>query len=205
MAGRQARTISSAQLDVLLAHVRGRKDYLRSRVIVLLSARAGLRAAEICGLEFSMVLGPNGEVSHTIAVEDRIAKKKHGRKIPMRPEIRTALVALLRRTPDRTGTIIRSRKGGAMNPNSLVNWFKALYLECNFEGCSSHTGRRTFLTELSRRTHEAGASLRDVQLLAGHSSISTTERYLDGSSLAQRKLVGFPLSTLSLSGPLHPE
>lgn len=190
MAGRQAKTISSAQLDVLLAHVHGRKDYLRSRVIVLLSARAGLRAAEICGLEFAMILGPNGEVSHTIAVEDRIAKKRHGRKIPMHPEIRTALVALLRRTPDRTGTIIKSKKGGQMLPNSLVNWFKTLYLEVGFIGCSSHTGRRTFLTELSRRTHEAGASLRDVQLLAGHSSISTTERYLDGSSLAQRKLVG---------------
>ena len=190
MAGRQARTITPAQLDKLLQHVRGRRDYLRSRVIILLSARAGLRAAEICGLEFSMVLGPSGEVSHTIAVEDRIAKKKHGRKIPMHPDIRAALVALLRRTPNRTGTIVKSKKGGAMNPNSLVNWFGVLYREVGFEGCSSHSGRRSFLTELSRRTHEAGASLRDVQLLAGHSSISTTERYLDGSSLAQRKLVG---------------
>ena len=190
MAGRQAKTISSAQLDVLLAHVRGRKDYLRSRVIVLLSARAGLRAAEIAQLEWTMVLDPSGKVSHAIAVEDRIAKKKHGRRIPMHADVRTALVALLRRTPDPQGTIIRSKKGGRMLPNSLVNWFKALYLEVGFSGCSSHTGRRTFLTELSRRTHEAGASLRDVQLLAGHSSISTTERYLDGSSLAQRKLVG---------------
>ena len=190
MAGRQARIISCAQLDVLLAHIRGRKDYLRSRVIILLSARAGLRAAEICGLEFSMIFGPSGELSQTIAVEDRIAKSDHGRKIPMHPDIRAALVALLRRTPNRTGTIIKSRKGGAMNPNSLVNWFAVLYREVGFDGCSSHTGRRTFLTELSRRTHEAGASLRDVQLLAGHSSISTTERYLDGSSLAQRKLVG---------------
>ena len=42
MAGRQAKIISPVQLDVLLAHVRGRKDYLRSRVIILLSARAGL-------------------------------------------------------------------------------------------------------------------------------------------------------------------
>ena len=175
---------------MLLAHVRGRKDYLRSRVIVLLSARAGLRAAEIAQLEWTMVLDPSGKVSHAIAVEDRIAKKKHGRRIPMHADVRTALVALLRRTPDPQGTIIRSKKGGRMLPNSLVNWFKALYLEVGFSGCSSHTGRRTFLTELSRRTHEAGASLRDVQLLAGHSSISTTERYLDGSSLAQRKLVG---------------
>jgi integrase/recombinase XerD len=37
--------------------------------------------------------------------------------------------------------------------------------------------------------HKAGGSLRDVQLLAGHRSIQTTQRYIDGDSDAQRKLV----------------
>jgi integrase len=190
MAGRQAKTITAAQLDMLLAHVRSRRDCLRSRVIILLSHRAGLRAAEVAQLDWTMVLEPDGKVSNTINVEDRIAKKKHGRRIPMHADVRTALVALLRRTPNPQDTIIKSKKGGRMLAGSVVNWFGVLYREIGFDGCSSHSGRRTFLTELSRRTHEAGASLRDVQLLAGHSSISTTERYLDGHSAAQRKLVG---------------
>jgi hypothetical protein len=46
MAGRQARTITPAQLDALLEHVRGRRDYLRSRVIIVLSHRAGLRGTD---------------------------------------------------------------------------------------------------------------------------------------------------------------
>src|SRR5471032_790869 len=96
MAGRQARIISPVQLDVLLAHVRGRKDYLRSRVIILLSARAGLRAAEIAQLEWSMVLDATGKVGQSIAIEDRIAKKKGGRRIPLHPELRHALVVLQR-------------------------------------------------------------------------------------------------------------
>ncbi|MCP4564083.1 MAG: site-specific integrase [Bosea sp.] len=82
-----------------------------------------------------------------------------------------------------------SFRGGALRANSIVNWFTALYRELGLEGCSSHSGRRTFITMAARRAHKAGASLRDVQLLAGHRSIETTQRYIDGDSDAQRRLV----------------
>jgi integrase len=188
MAGRQAKTITPVQVDALMQHIRGRKDAARCRVIILLSLRAGLRAAEIAKLEWPMVLDATGKVGQTIELEDRIAKKKHGRRIPIHPELRSALVALQRkRFTD--GPVIQSRRGGHMKPNSLVNWFKALYRELGFGGCSSHSGRRTFITQVARVIPQAGGSLRDVQLLAGHRSLVTTERYIDGDSHAQRKLV----------------
>ena len=77
-----------------------------------------------------------------------------------------------------------------MTPNSIVNWFVSLFAELEFEGCSSHSGRRTFVTQAARLTHKAGGSLRDVQLLAGHRSIETTQAYIDGDSDAQRRLIG---------------
>jgi len=190
MAGRQAKTITPVQMDTLMQHVRGQKDSARSRVIVLLSFRAGLRSAEIVKLEWSHVLDATGRVGQTIELEDRIAKKKHGRRIPIHPELRHALVTLQRGQRQIHGPVIRSRSsGGAMQPNSLVNWFKSLYLALDFGGCSSHSGRRTFITQAARLTPQAGGSLRDVQLLAGHKSLVTTERYIDGDSHAQRKLV----------------
>jgi integrase/recombinase XerD len=34
-----------------------------------------------------------------------------------------------------------------------------------------------------------GGSLRDVQLLAGHSALGTTQRYIEADGMAQRKIV----------------
>jgi integrase/recombinase XerD len=77
------------------------------------------------------------------------------------------------------GPIIRSVRGQALRPNSVVNWFVAMFRELGVEGCSSHSGRRTFITAAARRAHQAGCSLRDVQLLAGHRSIEVTQGYIE--------------------------
>ena len=76
-----------------------------------------------------------------------------------------------------------------MTAVAIVNWFAAAFRAVGLEGCSSHSGRRTFVTRAARVAHQAGASMRDIQLLAGHRSIQTTQRYIDGDTEAQRKLV----------------
>jgi integrase/recombinase XerD len=70
-----------------------------------------------------------------------------------------------------------------------VNWFRTIYDELGLEGCSSHSGRRTFITRAARSVHKVGGSLKDVQELAGHSSLTTTEAYIAGDRDAQRRLV----------------
>ena len=76
-----------------------------------------------------------------------------------------------------------------MSPKSLVNWFTGLYRQLGLQGCSSHSGRRSFITRAARQLHRVGGSLRDVQLLAGHRSIQTTQGYIDGDEQAQRRLI----------------
>ena len=189
MAGRQAKVLSPTVVSrALRAIARGPRP-LRDRVMLLLSVKAGLRAGEIAGLSWSMVLDPTGRVACSIEITDAIAKKGSGRRIPLHPELREALDALRRATVIRTGPIIVSSRGGHLQPNSVVNWVVALYAEIGAQGCSSHSGRRTFITYAARAAHRAGASLRDVQLLAGHRSIETTQGYIDGDTDAQRRLV----------------
>jgi integrase len=76
-----------------------------------------------------------------------------------------------------------------MRPNSIVNWFVALFKELELDGCSSHSGRRAFITGAARNVGRTGGSLRDVQLLAGHQSIDTTQRYIESDTSTQRKLI----------------
>ena len=87
------------------------------------------------------------------------------------------------------GCVIRSERGEALRPSSVVNWFARLYRELGFEGCTSHSGRRTFITNAARLVFKAGGSLRDVQQLAGHRSIEHTQAYIDGDTRAKRRLV----------------
>jgi integrase/recombinase XerD len=188
MAGKQAKTLSTDHIDDLLFFAERSRHPLRNRLIVLFSVRAGLRAAEIAKLTWAMVLGPSSEVGDILELQDKIAKKRSGRSIPLHRDIREALTEA-RQLCRGDGPVIRSERGGAMTPMSIVVWFSRAYESLGFEGCSSHSGRRTFITRAARAVHKAGGSLRDVQLLAGHRSIQTTQRYIDGDSDAQRRLV----------------
>jgi integrase/recombinase XerD len=188
MPGKQAKILSTEHVDDLLFFAERSRHPIRNRLIVLLSVRAGLRAAEIAKLTWDMVLGPSGDVGLALELRDHAVKKGSGRTIPLHHELRDALAALRSLSPGQ-GPIIRSERGGPMTPLSIVIWFKRAYDALGLDGCSSHSGRRTFITRAARLVHKAGGSLRDVQLLAGHRSIQTTQRYIDGDSDAQRRLV----------------
>jgi integrase len=157
-------------------------------VLVLLSAKAGLRAGEIANLKWSMVTDASGRISSLIELPDSAAKKCGGRSIPLHPTLAVALAEWRLIAPS-ADHVIASQRGGAMTSLSIVVWFNRAFKNIGLKGCSSHSGRRTFVTRAARLVYRAGGSLRDVQLLAGHRSIQTTQRYIDGDTDVQRKLV----------------
>jgi integrase len=189
MPGKQAKVVSPLMLTRMLRRASKSPVHARDRAMILLSVKAGLRACEIAKLEWPMVVDARGKVADVLAIHEAIAKKRGGRRIPMHPDLRRALQSLLR-SSEPSGPVIRSAKGGHLRATSVVNWFATLFRELGFVGCSSHSGRRTFITGAARNIYRSGCSLRDVQLLAGHRSIETTERYIDGDTRGQRRLVG---------------
>ena len=184
-----ARVLESADVRRLLKHVRADRHATRNHVMVLLSFKAGLRACEIAGLEWSMVLRPDGCLDRHISVARQIAKNGSARRVPLNPELKSGLVRLHHAAGrPRIGAVIQSERGAKLRPTSVVNWFRTAYVELGLNGCSSHSGRRTFITRSARLLVRTGGSLRDVQELAGHRSLTTTERYIQSDRDAQRKL-----------------
>lgn len=190
MAGKQAKTLTDADLTRLLRLVRHNRYPARDRAMILLSVKAGLRACEIAGLTWAMVFDAKQRVGNVLEIRDGIAKRGRGRTMPLNDELRRALEAIRtieRPHPERP--LILSERGKHLTAATVVNWFAALYRSAGLEGCSSHSGRRTFITNAARLVHKVGGSLRDVQQLAGHASIEMTQRYIEGSTPAKRALV----------------
>ncbi len=190
MAGKQAKILSPREIGQVLAHVRGGKYPDRNLVMVLLSVKAGLRAKEISCLTCSMVTDASGMIGEVLYLPDISSKGKSGRIIPLNAQLKQALIELhhvLSPTPHQH--VITSERGAKMLPCNISHWFRRVFKDLRLEGCSSHSGRRTFVTNAAKRIIEVGGSLRDVQQLAGHTSLQMTQSYIEGDSEAKRKVV----------------
>jgi integrase len=188
--GKQAKTLSKGQVEAVLGYLAKTRWPTRNRLIFLLSVKAGLRAKEIACLTWRMVTDARGQIGQAIFLEDAASKGRSGRVIPMSEELRTALAEYLKTSwiPN-SRFLIESERSKGMSPQAIVNLFWRWYRHIGFDGCSSHSGRRTFITNTARKISTVGGSLRDVQVLAGHTNLRTTQRYIDANPEAQVRVV----------------
>jgi len=186
---RSAKTLSRKQIATALAYLDTTRHPTRNKVIFLLSVKSGLRAKEISRLTWTMVTDAEGNLDYAIRLPNTASKGKNGgRVIPLAKELRTVL-ASLRELPTASESIVVSERGRSMVPAVVVNLFSRWYRDLCYEGCSSHSGRRTFITSAAKQISVVGGSIRDVQMLAGHSSLGTTQRYIEYDVEAQRRVV----------------
>ena len=191
---KQAKTLNKNQISAVQNYLAGRRNALRNQVIFLLSVKAGLRAKEIAYLRWEMVLDADGTLSNELALHNDASKGKSGRKIPLNKDLRSRLNELLAsrrciRSFSPSDYVVRTERSARTSPQAIVNMFSQWYRDLGLIGCSSHSGRRTFITNAARKITTVGGSLRDVQYLAGHNSLQTTERYIEHSENARRSIV----------------
>ena len=136
-----------------------------------------------------MLTDATGALTDEIRLQDRASKGRSGGVVFLSRRLKAALLDY-GQDQAMEGTVLKSQRGGTMSPQVVTNWFYNLYQELGYDGCSSHSGRRTAITTWARRISSVGGSLRDVQAMARHSSIAMTQRYIEVSEDACRWVVG---------------
>jgi integrase/recombinase XerD len=135
-----------------------------------------------------MVTDAEGKLGNALHLRNEASKGASGRVIPLNRELRVALQAL-REQGSTSPYVITTERSERTSPSGIVNLFASWYRAAGLQGCSSHSGRRTFITNAARTISTVGGSLRDVQMLAGHSALSTTQRYIESDAEAQKRVV----------------
>jgi integrase/recombinase XerD len=188
---KQAKILSKHQQSAILSYLDTTRYPMRNKLIFLLSVRAGLRAKEIASITWRMVTDAENNISDCITLENIAAKGVSGGVIWLNADLKNALIEYREycKIAKPTDKIIQTARGSATSAQVIVNMFQGWYQKLGYDGCSSHSGRRTFITNASRKISTVGGSMRDVQILARHSSLQTTQRYIDADVEAQKKVV----------------
>ena len=177
----QAKTLTKEELTRVLDYIRTRRFAPRNRAMMLLTHQAGLRIGEVACLRWSDVTTTDGEIKDEIRLLPDMTKGRHARTVFVSAKLKTELQVYAEQAKcvDRSYPFFASQKSirAGFNANSLAQTFALLYEGAGVEGASSHSGRRTFLTNLANK----GTAIHILKTLAGHRSISTTAAYLYSS------------------------
>lgn len=183
------KVLTPEEITRLLKEVSATRHAERNLAMIALSFFAGFRPIEIARLTWPQVLGTKGRMKSAIALGTGTSNSTRFRTIPLSAELKKALRNLHEKVGNpTTGPVIQSERGDAMTARAVVNWFKSTCTAAKLDGCTSNSGRRTFINAAARKLARSNGSFRDLQELAGHRSVSTTKRYILADSAMQREL-----------------
>jgi integrase/recombinase XerD len=185
----QAKTLTASELDQLLNYIHTRKYAARNRSMMLLTHWAGLRIGEVACLRWCDVTSSDGQVKDEIRLLPDMTKGRHARTVFVSAKLKAELQAYADQAKcvNRSYPFFASQKSikAGFSANSLSQTIALLYEGAGLEGASSHSGRRTFLTNLANK----GTAIHLLKTLAGHRSIQTTATYLYSSPTQLRAVV----------------
>lgn len=170
----QAKTLTDREFLRLLDKQAGRRHEKRNRLMLYMTHYAGFRVGELSMLKIADVLDADGQVKEQILLMPEQTKGSRERVVFLPAKLREQIQLYLAGVKPKEW-LFESQKGGGFSANTLQATMTRLYLQSGFDGCSSHTGRRSFLTKLASQ----GVGVRVLQELAGHRHVGTTQRYID--------------------------
>jgi integrase/recombinase XerD len=187
----KAKTLNQEQFDRVIREALSEDYGLMKSAIFHLSFYCGLRVQEIAGLNWKRnILNVESQIGDEIHITKDIGKKTTERFLPLPAPAKHALQAWRDAQGKRARWVVSpmykasevsrvETHEGHMDPNTLAQWMRRFYQKVGFNGCTSHSGRRTAITSWARNCNLKGGSIHDVKNLAGHSSVTTTDGYIE--------------------------
>ena len=194
---KQARTLNEKELNLLLLYINTRKHAARDRAIVACTYFGGMRIGECAALKIKDVLANDGSIKLEINLTAEQTKGKYSRTVVLADKLRKEIQTYLQTRFDTKQLIaltysehinkplFKTQKSNGFSSNTLTYTMTMLYKAAGLSGASSHSGRRSFLTNLSAKS----VPLKVLMELAGHRQAQTTMRYINVTSDMKRAAV----------------
>lgn len=186
---KQAKTLTQPELRRVLDYIATRPHAVRNRTMLLATHLAGMRVGEVSNLRYEDVIDVAGQIRDEIRLDAAQTKGRYGRVVfvnaKLKRELETYLGSHPQTKPDDKLFYTQKRAGTGFTPNTLAQHFHYLYKRAGIEGASSHSGRRSFLTNLAAK----GVGVRVLMSLAGHLNLASTQKYLDCNDDMKRRAV----------------
>jgi site-specific recombinase XerD len=182
-------TFSPEYIQSLVGFKPKGRNQTRAHMVGCVLLDTGLRIAEALGIRREDIDLDNMLIRVT-------GKGNKQRMVPMSLELRKLLFRWLQKCP--RDFVFGTRSGTQMTARNAQRDIKDLCRKLGFTGvrCSPHTFRHTFAVSYLR----AGGNLFYLSKILGHTSIKTTERYLQSVQVDDLQAVHDRLSLLSRRG-----
>lgn len=186
---KQAKTLTATETRRVLDYVATRPHAERNRAMFLTMLYAALRVKECASLRYADVLDAEGKIKAEIYLSAEQTKGSKTGTVFVSDKLRKELQAYVKAVPYKsiTDKLFYSQKRPieGWNSNTLCQFFHHLFRNVGIDGASSHSPRRTAITNLA----DKGVSVRVLQSIARHANISTTQCYIDVNDAMKRKAI----------------
>ena len=183
----QAKTLTPAEIEHVLAHIAQRSYALRNRVMFLTGLWSGMRVGEIASLRVSDVVNTDGSIKAEVRLTAEQTKGRQPRTVFLPQKLQQELADYMSLRPSAKPHYPLFITGGrkSFSANVMAQHFHYLFKHAGIAGASSHSMRRSFITTLAGR----GIGVRVLAELAGHRSIAVTQKYIDVNDDMKRNAV----------------
>ena len=183
----QAKVLTQDEVERVMQYLGKKQHAMRNQAMFLLTHGCGVRIKELVSMRICDVLERNGDIKQEVNLNRNQTKGARGRTVYLADKMRDVIRNYLRErfgvqdllavTMSNTSRALFATQKSAdrgFTASTGCQMFHYWYKDCDIVHGSSHSGRRSFITNLANK----GVAIHVLKELAGHRSIVVTEKYI---------------------------